>query len=370
MKVLDVLKKKATEALDLVVDSWKKYIFTKVLRCGTGELGETVFLCDECQKVVVVPNSCTSRNCPSCGKKHRANWVEKVSKKLLPIKHFHMVFTIPHELNYLFVIHSVTFLSILVKSVHQTIDTFFMNKYNGKAAYISVLHTWDQTLKLHYHIHVCIAAAYFKEDRLHHINSKFLFPVKQLSEVFRGIFLDKMIKETKRKESPIFKIGTPDTPKKWNVYCGSTYNGVKTCIKYFGTYANRPGISDQRILNMNEDNVEIAYKRDKNEKDPNKQTMQNKKYFTISILEFVLRFIQHILPKGFHKIRYGGLYASRSKALETCREQIEKNKYEDITLISLENENTCPKCGAKLRFLKRTKDNSFPLTALYCIGPP
>lgn len=348
-----------------ISDSWTKKVLDNILKCGTGELGVSVFFCQnqECNHIEYGGATCGSRNCPNCGGGDREEWAKKVDEKLFPINHFHAVFTIPHQLNGIFATEKRTMLNLLMNSVSETITKFANSDYHGEPAFIMVLHTWTQELLPHYHVHVLIAAGTFSDGHWQKISGRFLFPIHALSKAFRGIFLEGLLNHNKDLSLSV--------PLKWNVYCAAPYGSATTAVKYFATYANRCGISDGRILDVVDGCVKIRYKRDPNEKDsengrPGLQKGQKLNYFVLSVVEFIKRFIVHILPSGFHKIRYGGLYHSRSKHYEIARSQIsaystkvrKKAELKVRTLI-------CPKCQlSSMIFIKRNPPN------LAILGPP
>ena len=317
-------------------DSWVRRIFNRIMACGTGELGVSSFFCTNCSATENFGAGCGSRNCPSCGAAARRDWVEKANNRLFPTKHFHAVFTLPHQLNSLIAAHPKLLLDLLMKSVAVTLMKFSEQTLKGIPAFMMVLHTWTQTLEPHYHVHVLIAAGSYSNEKWKPKTGKFLFPIRALSKVFRGKFLENLLSLCSDPTSSLYKAVIPSLPSKWNVYCAAPYKSAETTIKYFGKYANRVGISDSRILEVTEEEVTLALKKDPNEKEPtpsgdNANCKENKRKITLSIAEFIARFIIHILPRGFIKIRYGGLYASKSKKRKEVKEKLEESRKTEST---------------------------------------
>lgn len=349
-------------------DSWNRNVFNNIADCGSGRLGTTSFICSDCKAVEVINASCGSRNCPSCGGAARDKWVKKSSERLFPVKHFHAVFTLPHELNGLIELHKNTMLNLLINAVAETIFKFSKTTLGGIPAFMMVLHSWTQKPEPHYHVHVLIAAGSWSGGSWKRHEEKFLFPIHALSQVFRAKYIHMLTRLIKDEKSSLFKKSVPTLPKKWNVYCAPPYSGADVSVKYFGLYANRVGISNFRILGATNGMVEIALKRDNSEKDPvlpdaQEVVCKDKKSFIISEIEFVKRFCTHILPKGFTKIRYFGLYSPRSKIRESVRASLEKIKVGNGLVIVVSAFRKCSKCEfGILHFLKRDK--------LFSTGPP
>jgi hypothetical protein len=344
-----------------IFDTWKRHIFTRILQCGTGMLGVTSYKCLNCSHVERGGSTCGSRNCPECGAGDRQEWADNTAQKFLPVPHFHAVFTLPHEINSLVEAHPKLFLDTLMKSVAATLTKFFRNRYEGTPAFLMVLHTWTQTLMPHYHVHVLIAAGVYGKNRWVAHQSGILFPVRAMAKVFRGIFLERLISETNDSKSPLFNIQLPAMPNRWNVYCAPPHSGTETAIKYFATYVNRAGISNSRILSHDADDVTIALKRDIHERDNDSQSTSagksapKGKSFKLPVQELIRRFLYHILPKGFTKVRYGGLYASASKDYLAAKTFLNRNSTNKPNLIKKKTIRLCPVCKlAPMRFTHRS----------------
>lgn len=292
----------------------------KVIRavkvCRTQELGGHLYRCDACDFERPVYNSCRNRHCPKCQSLAKARWLEKQTAELLPVGYFHLVFTLPHEFNRLILAHKKIVLTILFKAVSETLLEFGKSRLGGTLGIIAVLHTWDQTLKDLFHLHCLVPAGALSSDRTHWIapRSDFLFPVKALSRVFRGKFLDRLGKARRQgKIDPIFSDIHVPHHKNWVVYAKKPFGSPQTVLDYLGRYTHRVALSNDRILDIENGQVTLSY-RDRKDGDQKKTT-------SLDAQEFIRRFLLHVLPDGFMRVRHFGFLANRSKkqALAHCR---------------------------------------------------
>jgi hypothetical protein len=292
----------------------------KVMRavkvCRTEALGGHLYRCDACDYERPLYNSCRNRHCPKCQSLAKARWLEKQTAELLPVGYFHLVFTLPHEFNRLVLAHKKIALAILFKAVSETLIEFGKRRLGGTLGVIAVLHTWDQTLKDHFHLHCLVPAGVLSSDRSRWIapNGAFLFPVKALSRVFRGKFLDLLGRVRQRGKINVI-YGDIKVPhhKHWVVYAKKPFGSPQTVLDYLGRYTHRVALSNDRILQVDNDEVTLSY-RDRKDGD-------RKKTMTLGAQEFIRRFMLHVLPDGFMRIRHFGFLANRSKkqALAHCR---------------------------------------------------
>jgi Putative transposase/Transposase zinc-binding domain len=296
----------------------------KVMRavsvCRTQELGGHLDRCDACGFERPAYNSCRNRHCPKCQSLAKAQWLEKQNSELLPVGYFHLVFTLPHELNRLILAHKKIGLSLLFKAVSETLLEFGQTRLKGTLGIIAVLHTWDQTLKDHFHLHCLVPAGALSFDHSHWINARdnFLFPVKALSRVFRGKFLDRLQQACAKGKIPPANIEIKASRQKsWVVYAKKPFGSPQTVLDYLGRYTHRVALSNDRILKIENGKVLLSY-RDRKDGD-------QKKTLTIEAQEFIRRFLLHVLPDGFMRIRHFGFLANRSKkqALSQCRKLLD-----------------------------------------------
>jgi predicted Zn-ribbon and HTH transcriptional regulator len=300
----------------------------KVMRavevCRTAELGGHLKQCDTCGFEHPSYNSCRNRHCPKCQSLAKAQWLQKQSAELLPVGYFHLVFTLPHLLNGLILAHKKILLSLLFKAVSETLLEFGRTRFGGTVGIIAVLHTWDQILNDHFHLHCLIPSGALSLDQSRWIAARpnFLFPVKALSVVFRGKFLDLL---TQAGENGRIEIETPSErlkalrKKNWIVYAKKPFGSPHTVLDYLGRYTHRVALSNDRILKVENGEVTLSY-RDRRDKD-------RKTSITLDAQEFIRRFLLHVLPEGFMRIRHFGFLANRTKkhSLPQCRKLLGLN---------------------------------------------
>lgn len=341
------------------ITSYEKKVLNAIINCRTSKLGRHKLFCDNCGYTEISYNSCRNRHCPKCQGSNGFKWVDKKMKDILPVEYYHAVFTVPDTLNKIILYNKKIAYKLLFKAVSKTLLEVAGNKKNlgAKIGFISVMHTWDQLLNFHPHIHCIVTGGGLSMDKSKWISSKkkYLLPVKILSKVFRGkflSFLEKYYKKGKLKftgkikqfnDPVIFKnILKTSASKDWVVYCKKPFAGPDQVFNYLARYTHRVGISNSRIVSMKDGNVTFIYKDRQNNK---------KKTATISALTFVKRFLLHILPSGFVKIRHYGFLANciRQKMILKIKELLK-----DCVLIEDLNQSImyqtridkflCPKC--------------------------
>ena len=296
----------------------------KVMRavevCRTQELGGHLKQCDACGFERPAYNSCRNRHCPKCQSLAKAKWLEKQTSELLPVGYFHLVFTLPHELNPLILAHKKILLALLFKAVSETLLEFGQTRLKGTLGIIAVLHTWDQTLKDHFHLHCLVPAGAlsFDRSRWNAARKNFLFPVTALSRVFRGKFLALLQQACDKGKIPPANIEIKASRQKsWVVYAKKPFGSPQTVLDYLGRYTHRVALSNNRILQVENGEVTLSY-RDRKDGD-------RKKTITLEAHEFIRRFLLHVLPDGFMRIRHFGFLANRSKkqTLAQCRKLLD-----------------------------------------------
>ncbi len=292
----------------------------KVMRavevCRTAELGGHLKQCDTCGFEHPSYNSCRNRHCPKCQSLAKAQWLQKQSTELLPVGYFHLVFTLPHVFNGLILAHKKIVLSLLFKAVSETLLEFGQRRLGGTMGIIAVLHTWDQKLQDHFHLHCLVPAGALSLDHSRWIKARrnFLFPVKALSVVFRGKFLDLLKQAGDKGKIPAATNEIQASRQKgWIVYAKKPFGSPQTVLDYLGRYTHRVALSNERILSAQDGQVTFTY-RDRKDKD-------RLKSMTLDAQEFIRRFLLHVLPDGFMRIRHFGFLANRAKkhALPQCR---------------------------------------------------
>jgi hypothetical protein len=292
----------------------------KVMRavsvCRTAELGGHLKQCDTCGFEHPAYNSCRNRHCPKCQSLAKAKWLEKQTSELLPVGYFHLVFALPHEFNRLILAHKKILLALLFKAVSETLLEFGQRRFGATVGITAVLHTWDQTLKDHFHLHCLVPAGALSLDHRRWIGARpnFLFPVTALSQVFRGKFLALLQQACdKGKVPPTYTEIKASRQKSWIVYAKKPFGSPQTVLDYLGRYTHRVALSNERIRSLENGQVTFTY-RDRKDKD-------RLKSMTLDAHEFIRRFLLHVLPDGFMRVRHFGFLANRSKkqALAQCR---------------------------------------------------
>ena len=280
-------------------------VLGKIAICRTAALGGHEEVCDSCGTVRYSYNSCGDRHCPKCQAAKQAFWIDDLVQKTLPVKHYHVVFTVPHHLNAVCLHNQSVFYNLLFAAVWNTLRAFGYSHFGVESGAVAVLHTWGQNLSLHPHIHCIVpAAGYTLDGRWKNIghSGKYLYPVHQLSEAFKGRFLDSL-KRTLRKsnELSLFNDNVQQAYKThWVVNCEPSLASADHVIKYLGQYTHRVAITNQRIFNIADGKVTFIAK--------DYRDGAVKKPVTLDGVEFLRRFTLHILPVRFVKIRRYGIY--------------------------------------------------------------
>ena len=277
--------------------------------CRTSVLGSHLDECDSCRKVRISYNSCRNRHCPKCQAAKQAMWVEDTSERIIDTKYFHVVFTVPEELNTICLLNSKGFYSALFASVWDTLRTFGYTHYGVESGALAILHTWGQNLSLHPHIHCLVPAAGLTLDgKFKQISKKgkYLHNVKMLSKAFRDNMLKRLKKQLLDNKDQLRgyqPVIDKSWSKEWVVFSEPSFSDAEHVIKYLGQYTHRVAISNHRILNVDDRGVSFHYKdyRDQGKVKPT----------TLSGIEFLRRFCMHILPRSFVKIRYYGILSNR-----------------------------------------------------------
>ncbi len=302
-----------------------------VERCRTASLGGHIERCDSCGFERPAYNSCRNRHCPKCQSLAKVKWLDKQSSELLPVGYFHLVFTLPHELNALILTNKKILLSHLFKAVGETLVDFGRTRLGGQIGFITVLHTWNQTLLDHFHLHCLVPAGALSLDqkRWSPARKNFLFPVTALSIVFRGKFLDLLknafaqnkllfVGQSASLADPLaFKVLFNALRKKpWIVYAKKPFGSPVHVLDYLGRYTHRVALSNERILSAHNGKITFSYRDRKNH--------DQKKTMPLDAHEFIRRFLLHVIPKGFVRVRHFGFLANRSKSLlSKCRQLLD-----------------------------------------------
>lgn len=333
--------------------------------CRTAQLGGHVDVCGACAFARPAYNSCRNRHCPKCQALTQAAWVEKRMEYVLPTHYFHVVFTLPHEIAALALRNRKPIFNLLFSAAAHTLLELGNDdqRLGAQLGVTTVLHTWTRDLRFHPHVHCIVTGGGLAphSDRWISSRQKYLFPVRVLSDLFRGKFLDGLADAYERGELKLedacAALADPECfnqlkdtlyRKNWVVYAKRPFAGPEQVFKYLGRYTHRVGISNHRLVSFDEHGVCFRTK--------------NGKQVTVAPTEFIRRFLLHVLPGGFVKIRHYGLHASSNvrtklavarfhleandKSAQASSSQQEwKERFLALTGVDLE---TCPRCGGQL----------------------
>ena len=312
--------------------------FDDIIKCRTPIMGGKVYYCPDCIKYEYSYHSCGNRNCPKCQNDKTDLWLEKNNNLLLPVNHFMITFTLPDELRSFARSNQKLFYNLLFKCSSKSIEKLSADpKYiGGKPGMIGVLHTWSRTLAYHPHVHYIVTGGGLSEEKnkWNKSRSNFLLPVKALSVIFRAKFRDEL-----KKENPVLFNSIPSKVwcKDWVVNSIAVGKGEKA-LKYLAQYIFRIAISNSRIITLENGKVAFKYKESKT---------KLWKIITLEVEEFIRRFLQHVLPGGFVKVRYYGLFAVANRALlSKAREMLGYNEIEPKRKIK--KVFICPECKKEM----------------------
>jgi hypothetical protein len=286
--------------------------FEDIMECRTAIFGGHKSQCDHCGHIRQAYNSCGNRHCPKCQYVKKERWVDKVMTRLPAGRNFHVVFTIPASLHRLFLLNQAAAYDLLFMAAGKALAQCAQNPdfLGAQPGAVAILHTWGQNLSYHPHIHMIVPAGGLSEDQMEWVpaHKKFFVPVKALSLVFRGI-LCRLLAQAVASEEIRLPDETSDFSllkqqcyeKKWVVYCEKPFSNSNQLVKYLGNYTHRVAISNQRLLDHNKGQVSFGYK--------DYKLAGIQRIMRLDAMEFIRRFMQHVLPSGFCKIRYFGFMA-------------------------------------------------------------
>lgn len=276
-----------------------------IIHCRTERMGGHVFQCDHCGRMHYAYHSCGNRSCPKCHHQQTQVWLERRRAELLGVKYFHLVFTVPQELRPFLRARQTELYDILIKAAAQALIKLAADPHyvGGLIGVLCVLHTWSRTLNYHPHVHCLVPAGGVNKETQEWIPARtnYLVPVKALSQIFRGLFKELLSLHCADLPVPESVWRVP-----WVVYCEPPIAHVDKVLNYLGRYLHRIAITNHRILNIDDGRVTFGY-----------QDSGDRQWKCMSLRaeEFIRRFLQHVLPRGFHKIRYYGMWAPANRGL-------------------------------------------------------
>jgi hypothetical protein len=350
-------------------------------RCRTAALGGHLYRCDECGTERPAYNSCGNRHCPSCLGHKSAQWLADREEELLPVPYFHVVFTVPEEISALALGNKKEVYSILFRAASETLLEIAQDPRHLGAClgFLAILHTWTQTLLHHPHVHCIVPGGGLSPDRSRWIRTgeTFLLPVAVLRRLYRGKFLAYLAEAFRAGKLRFAGATAPladrsrfatwlreQRRKDWVVYAKPPFGSPDQVLKYLARYTHRVAISDRRILWIDGDTVTFRYR---DRKDGNQQ-----RTMTLDGVAFLRRFLLHVLPSGFVRIRYYGLWANcvRADNLARCRELLASEQPPPAVPSSPpkpepshEEPHRCPACGTG-RLLRLRALDPAPVPAL------
>ncbi len=387
LEVADILRQHGAAFLDHygnVLTPAQRQAMRDLAVCRTAALGGHVEHCLDCGHETIAYNSCRNCHCPKCQALTRAHWLEQQAEHLLPVEYHHVVFTLPAEIAALALANPATLYDLLMRSAAATLREVAANpKHLGASiGVLMVLHTWGQNLHHHPHVHCVVTGGGLSCDASGKIDASphwvacrpgFFLPVRVLSSVFRGEYLAGLrtafeqgrlrlpdglqsLAEPKCRTAWLAALAARD----WVVYAKPPFGGLAQVLKYLARYTHRVAISNARLLEMSDGRVSFRYK--------DYADAQRQKTMTLSADEFLRRFLQHVLPKGFVKIRHYGLLANRQRAarLEQCRRLL--LVVNGVALLAPSGEaavepalpHCCVKCGGTRLIYRELKPGESP----------
>lgn len=363
LEIADIFRAHSKTLGPLFTDHWK--VVTSITNCRTHILGGHKLSCNQCEFTKNAYNSCRNRHCPKCQYLARTKWIEKRMDDLLPCEYFHVVFTIPSELRRLFLRNKKLCYNLLFKASSDTLKEVAENPKNlgAQIGFIGILHTWTQNLMDHPHVHYIVPAGGLnKNNKWVKCEQDYLLPIKILSKVFKAKMLEGIREQQNLEKFELsYSLESLNAPhifdgfmldlarKDWVVYAKKPFAGAKQVIQYLGQYTHRIAISNYRIIKLEDGHVYFKV-RDKNNPGESKTTK-------LRVEEFMRRFLLHVLPKKFVRIRHFGLLANRSRKIkveiirkihgivEKIEEELKESWKELVYKHTGLDYKTCPACS-------------------------
>lgn len=371
LEVADIFRQAGADYRQQHADSLsrgQRCVMSAIERCRTAAIGGHVEQCDRCGHQRIAYNSCRNRHCPKCQSLVRAQWLEDRRADLIPVDYFHVVFTLPEEIAAIAYQNKAVVYDILFHASAETLHTIAATpKHLGaELGFITILHTWGQQLQHHPHLHCVVPGGGLSANGERWISCRpgFFLPVRVLSRLFRRLFLAQLqdafdagklyffnVLEALNTSVVFAKYLAPVRLIEWNVYAKPPFGDPRQVLEYLGRYTHRVAISNNRLIGFADGKVRFNWKDYRHE--------SRKKVMCMDAQEFIRRFLLHVLPHGFQRIRHYGFLANRYRAvkLARCRHLLTvpapavklpdaspdyRERYEQLTGKSLRD---CPKCG-------------------------
>jgi hypothetical protein len=355
-------------------------VMSAIERYRTAALGGHVERCEKCAHTVIAYNSCRNRHCPKCQGAAAQEWLAEREDELLPVPYFHLVFTLPAAIADIAYQNKAVIYDLLFKASSETLLTIAADpKHLGaRIGILSVLHTWGSALTHHPHVHMIVPGGGFSPDSKRWISSRpdFFLPVRVLSRLFRRLFLKRLAAAYAAGELKFFNdhaalaepqkfaaFLTPLRNSEWVVYSKRPFGGPEEVLRYLARYTHRVAISNSRLIASDERGVTFKWK------DYRIEGPDRYKVMTLATSEFIRRFLMHVLPAGFHRIRYYGLLASGKRAENLARAcellkppliAVDAIKASSANAAEPETTNLCPCCGGRMIIIERFERGATP----------
>jgi len=362
LEVADLIRTQGNRFLDRYRSSFnfqQLKAFRAIQNCRTAALGGHLDSCSRCGHQAISYNSCRNRHCPKCQTQARQRWLAARGQEVLPTAYFHVVFSVPHELNMLALENPRCFYDLLFAAASATLLEVAANpkRTGAEIGTIAILHTWGQNLLLHPHIHCVVPAGGFAPGRNHWVSARtdFFLPIPVLRKVFRGKFVAGLKRLRQRgklcRSGPAALFADPKQfakllrrlhLRRWVVYAKAPFGGPLQVLRYLGRYTHRVAISNHRLIAFDGEQVSFQWR--------DYAHGSTQKLMTLAATEFLRRFFLHVLPKGFVRIRSFGFLANRLRiqSLALCRQLLTVSP----PVFMPDREQLvnwhCPRCGARM----------------------
>jgi hypothetical protein len=390
LEVADILRDhgaawRAANAGHVSLDQLK--VMSAIERCRTAALGGHVERCENCSHTIIAYNSCRNRHCPKCQAAAAQEWLAEREAELLPVPYFHLVFTLPARIADIAYQNKALIYDLLFRASSEALLTIAADpKHLGAhIGILSVLHTWGSALTHHPHVHMIVPGGGFSLDRTNWVSCRpnFFLSVRVLSRLFRRLFLQKLVVAHRAGELQFFNghapladpqnfaaFMAPLRNNEWVVYSKRPFGGPKEVLRYLARYTHRVAISNSRLIACDQKGVSFKWK------DYRIEGPDRDKVMTLATHEFIRRFLMHVLPAGFHRIRYYGSLASGKRAENVARARellmppmipIDAIKASTPNTAEPQTANLCPCCGGRMIIIERFERGATPH---YRASPP
>jgi hypothetical protein len=354
-------------------------VMSAIESCRTAALGGHVARCEDCAYTTIAYNSCRNRHCPKCQGAAAREWMAARQAELLPVPYFHVVFTLPSRIGNIAYQNKAVVYDLLFKAAAETMNTIAADpKHLGaRIGITAVLHTWGSAMTHHPHVHMIVSGGGISLDGSRWVpcRGRFLLPVRVLSELFRGLMLDKLLAAHAAGKLQFFAghahlaerkafltYLAPLRRQKWHVYCKPPFGGPDAVLAYLSRYTHRVAISNSRLATFDRKGVTFKYK------DYRADGSARYKKMTLTPHEFIRRFLIHVLPRGFHRIRHFGLFAKTSdtdnlaRARELLAVPTPQAQHADADAPDHEaaTSTPCPCCGGRMVIIETFTRGSTP----------